>query len=66
MVKKTAPAGPERLEWCGPTGHTSPMFGDLVPGQRYEVPADCVKAFLRQPDFWKQPGAVAPEVEADQ
>ncbi len=45
----------EALEWVGPTGHTSPTFGELVPGRHYPVPKDHVAAFLKDADCWCRP-----------
>ncbi len=42
-----------KLLWCGPIGHVSPTYGDLVPGKEYDVSDEIVDYLLSQPDCWQ-------------
>lgn len=46
-----------KIQWCGPEGHYSKLFGDLVPGRTYEAPADVAEGALAQPTFWTRPAS---------
>jgi hypothetical protein len=49
MTEKTV-----TLEWCGPVGHVSKTFGELVPGTTYVVEAGLAETLVHS-DFWRAP-----------
>jgi hypothetical protein len=44
------------IEWIGPEGQTSDLFGPLVAGRRYQAAADLAAYLCQQhPEYWRAP-----------
>lgn len=44
------------IEYLGPIGQESPLFGPLVAGERYQCDAELAAYLVRQhPDYWRRP-----------
>ena len=65
MTTRSAPAKPARVAvvWIGPSGHTSPVFGALTPGQTYHTDdQDLARVLIEQnAAFWSAPAAPVEE-----
>ena len=50
-------ASPVTLEWIGPAGQDSPVFGVLEPGERYQCADGEFAAYLcrQHPTYWRLP-----------
>ncbi len=60
-----APPAVETIEYIGPGGQSSPVFGDLVAGQRYQTdPAFATYLCEQHPDYWTRPSSPKPASQA--
>jgi len=60
MAKKdtTTPKKALEIEYCGPPGETSPTFGALEVGRRYQADPEMAAYLCRtHPEYWKDPAS---------
>ena len=60
----TEPPARTRIQWNGPRGHVSVVFGELLPGSWYEAEADLAAYLIAtHPEAWAAKPAPAPTEE---